>query len=98
MRPDICIYHGNCADGFTAAWAVWRMFGDDVEFVPGVYGHEPPDVAGKHVLMVDFSFKRAVLETMATSAKSIVILDHHKTAAEDLAPSSFNSAGPPNSR
>ena len=28
MKPDICIYHGNCADGFTAAWAVWEVFPD----------------------------------------------------------------------
>lgn len=23
VKP-LCIYHGNCADGFTAAWAVWK--------------------------------------------------------------------------
>ena len=85
MKPDICIYHGNCADGFGAAWAVWKRFGDAVEFVPGVYGQEPPAVGGKHVLMVDFSYKRSVLGRMACSAASIVILDHHKTAEADLA-------------
>ena len=84
MKPDICIYHGNCADGFTAAWAVRKRFGADVKFVPGFYGKEPPDVAGKHVLMVDFSFKRPVLEAMSESAKTITILDHHKTAQADL--------------
>ena len=26
--PDLCIYHGNCADGFTSAWAVWRRYAD----------------------------------------------------------------------
>jgi hypothetical protein len=31
MKPDICIYHGNCADGFGAAWAVRRRFGGAVE-------------------------------------------------------------------
>jgi len=85
MTPDICIYHGNCADGFTAAWAVWKRFGDAVEFHPGVYGQVPPDVAGKNVVLVDFSYKRPVLEGMAKSAKSILVLDHHKTAEEDLA-------------
>ena len=84
MKPDICIYHSPCADGFTAAWVVRKRFGEDVEFVPGVYGHEPPDVTGKHVLLVDFSYKRPVLEPMARSAKSLTILDHHKTAQEDL--------------
>lgn len=84
MKPDICIYHGNCADGFTAAWAVWKRFGDDVEYVPGVYGEAPPDVAGKNVIIVDFSYKRPVLEEMAKTAYSILVLDHHKTAHADL--------------
>lgn len=80
----ICIYHGNCADGFTAAWAVWRALGDQVDFVPGVYGQAPPDVTGADVIMVDFSYKRPVLEAMAEKAHSILILDHHKTAEADL--------------
>lgn len=24
MTKPVCIYHGNCFDGFTAAWAVWK--------------------------------------------------------------------------
>lgn len=88
MKP-LCIYHGNCADGFTAAWIVNRAF-VDVDFHPGIYGHAPPDVAGRNVIMVDFSYKRAVLESLLQSgdtrqARTILILDHHKTAAEDLA-------------
>lgn len=82
-KPDICIYHGGCDDGFTAAWAVWKEW-PDIEFVPGVYGNPPPDVAGKRVLMVDFSYKRDALEAMSASAKDITILDHHKTAQADL--------------
>lgn len=85
MSDTICIYHGNCADGFTAAWAVYKALGSDIEYFPGVYGKPPPDVGGKHVIMVDFSYKRPVLEEMAKSARSILILDHHKTAQEDLA-------------
>ena len=83
-RP-LCIYHGNCADGFGAAWVVRKYFAGDVDFHPGVYGQQPPDVAGRHVIIVDFSYKRPVLEEMAKHAKSITVLDHHKTAQEDLA-------------
>lgn len=84
MRP-LCIYHGNCADGFTAAWAVWRRFGDEFEYFAGFYGAEPPDVTGRDVVLVDFSYKRPVLVEMARNARSVLVLDHHKTAAEDLA-------------
>lgn len=85
MKPDICIYHSPCADGFGAAFAVWSRW-HDVQLVPGVYGAAPPDVAGKHVLLVDFSYKRPVLEAMSATAASITILDHHKTAQADLEP------------
>jgi oligoribonuclease NrnB/cAMP/cGMP phosphodiesterase (DHH superfamily) len=85
MAKLLCIYHGNCADGFGAAWVVRKALGDLVEFHPGIYGQQPPDVTGRHVLLVDFSYKRPVLLDMAKLARSIVILDHHKTAAEDLA-------------
>jgi len=87
MTPTICIYHGNCADGFGAAWAIWKRFGDvATRYHAGVYGKSPPDVTGEHVLLVDFSYKRPVLEQMASVAASITVLDHHKTAEADLRP------------
>ncbi len=83
MKP-LCIYHGNCADGFTAAWAVRKALGDEIEFHAGVHQNPPPDVSKRHVVMVDFSYKRPVLDEMFRKADSLLILDHHKTAAEDL--------------
>ena len=80
---SMCIYHGNCADGFGAAWVVRKALGE-IEFHPGNYQEPPPDVTGKDVVMVDFTYKRPVLLGMAEKANSILILDHHKTAAEDL--------------
>lgn len=86
----LCIYHGNCADGFGAAWVVRKALGDEVEFYPGVYQQEPPEVAGRNVILVDFSYKRAVIEKMLETANSITIIDHHKTAIEDLAALNYN--------
>ncbi|WP_323775990.1 phosphohydrolase [Leisingera sp.] len=85
MRRTVCIYHASCADGFTAAWAVRSALGADVEFYAGTYGAPPPDVTGADVVLVDFSYKRPVLERMAADARSVLVLDHHKTAQEDLA-------------
>lgn len=65
MNKPLCIYHGKCADGFTAAWAVYKAFGENVDFFEGVHGQEPPDVSGRDVILVDFSYKRAVLMAMA---------------------------------
>jgi len=81
---DVVIYHANCYDGFTAAW-VAKMDSPDARFVPAKYGDVPPDVDGARVLICDFSYPRDVLIAMNESAASLLVLDHHKTAAEDLA-------------
>ncbi|MCW8854229.1 MAG: DHHA1 domain-containing protein [Gammaproteobacteria bacterium] len=84
--PDLfCIYHGNCPDGFAAAWAVRHALGDAVEFYKGVHQQPPPNVSGKDVLLVDFSYKKDVLIEMLKTAASITILDHHISAEKDLA-------------
>lgn len=80
----LCIYHGNCADGFGAAWVVRRALGDQVVFHPGVYQQPPPDATGRDVILVDFSYKRPVLLKMAETANNILVIDHHKSAIEDL--------------
>jgi oligoribonuclease NrnB/cAMP/cGMP phosphodiesterase (DHH superfamily) len=85
MKSPLCIYHGGCDDGFGAAWIVRKALGDEVEFYPGVYQKDPPDVTDRHVLMVDFSYKKPVLDEVFRKANSLLVLDHHKTAAEDLA-------------
>jgi oligoribonuclease NrnB/cAMP/cGMP phosphodiesterase (DHH superfamily) len=84
MSKPLCIYHGNCADGFTAAWVAHHAFGGEIELHAGVYQAKPPDVAGRDVYLVDFSYKRPVLEQMRESAARVVVLDHHKTAEADL--------------
>ena len=84
MKPDICIYHANCDDGVAAAYAVWKRFGDEVEFIPCQYGRDAPDVTGKDVLIVDFSFKKPEMTEMGRQAQRVIVLDHHKTAEKEL--------------
>lgn len=86
--PDLVIYHDKCADGITAAWACWKRWGDKPEYRAANYGYQPPeDVAGKNILIVDFSYNADDLRAMvAAGARSIVILDHHKTAQAALEP------------
>lgn len=80
----LCIYHANCTDGFGAAWAVWKKLGDTCEYVAAQYGDTPPDVIGREVIIVDFSYKKATLIAICHLATSVILLDHHKTAIEDL--------------
>jgi uncharacterized protein len=86
MSKPLVIYHGNCADGFSAAWCFWRKYGTGADYVAGVYQQDPPDVAGRDVYLVDFSYKRAAVEAMLQTANTVTLIDHHKTAIEDLQP------------
>lgn len=84
MSRPLVIYHGNCADGFSAAWCFWRKYGTGADYVAGVYQQDPPDVSGRDVYLVDFSYKAAVVQDMLAHANSVTLIDHHKTAIEDL--------------
>ena len=84
MHKKLCIYHGNCLDGFGAAWAVRNALGDAVEFFKGIHQKSPPVVDGRDVILVDFSYKKEVLDSMLETATSITILDHHVSAEQDL--------------
>lgn len=84
MARRTVIYHADCVDGFTAAW-VCHMEWPDAEFVAARYGDAPPRVAGRDVVIVDFSYPREILIEMQEAASSLRVLDHHKTAAEALA-------------
>lgn len=80
----LCIYHGNCLDGFGAAWAVHYALDGNVEFYKGIHQQPPPDVTGMDVYLVDFSYSADVLQNMLKTAASITILDHHISAEKDL--------------
>jgi uncharacterized protein len=85
MTKTLCIYHGNCADGFTAAWVVRLALGNDVEFHSGFYQTPPPDVTDKIVYIVDFSYKRPIMEEIIAKATKVIHIDHHDTAIKDMA-------------
>lgn len=83
-QPPLCIYHGNCADGFGAAWVVNKAFDGQVELYPGVYNKEPPQIIGRDVIFVDFSYKLSVMSMIREYCNSLIVIDHHKSAMLDL--------------
>jgi len=85
MTKIICIYHGNCTDGFTSAWVVKKALPkQNIEFYPGFYQNPPPDVTDKIVYIVDFSYKRPIMEEIVKKAKKVIHIDHHDTAIKDM--------------
>lgn len=82
IKP-LVIYHANCWDGFCAAWVARKALGE-IEAYPAHYGQSPPDVSGRIVYVLDFSYPAEVMEQLVTEARHTVVLDHHKTAQAAL--------------
>lgn len=86
-KPDVCVYHFPCDDGFASAWIARKRW-PDLIMAPANYGQAFPsvDFRGKNVLIADFSYKPDAISELMMSygVRSIVMLDHHKTAKEDL--------------
>lgn len=74
----------------TAAWAAWKHFGADyagqqVHYYPMAYGREEPHTyPSDTVYMVDFSLTAAPLVALCERVTKVVLLDHHKTAVEEV--------------
>ena len=96
VAPDLLdpqplvIYHGRkCPDGFAAALAAWLFYSGKAEFLPLDHGDiksvdDLPVLAGRAVYILDFSFSADILRGIDERAAKLVMLDHHKSAAEKL--------------
>jgi oligoribonuclease NrnB/cAMP/cGMP phosphodiesterase (DHH superfamily) len=83
-QKSIVIVHANCPDGHTAAW-LYKKFKGDADFVYANYGDKPPDVKGREVWMIDFSFPREVMiKDIIVPSLRTTVLDHHQTAQAAL--------------
>jgi len=86
----LVIYHGRkCPDGFASALAAWLFYAGKAEFLPLDHGDiksldDLPALAGRAVYILDFSFSADILRGIEERAAKLVMLDHHKSAAEKL--------------
>lgn len=94
------IYHKNCMDGLASAFIAKTTLGKkglEVECIAIQYGEESI-LFGKNdkqqltkplskedtIYFVDFSLKRHLMIELSLMVKEIIVLDHHKTAEENL--------------
>lgn len=80
----VCIYHAGCPDGFGAAWAVWKAWGDEASYL--ARGHEDAlrgsDFEDAQVVFVDIAPPLEPLWQLVEYAAQITILDHHVSARD----------------
>jgi oligoribonuclease NrnB/cAMP/cGMP phosphodiesterase (DHH superfamily) len=81
------VFHAGCPDGFGAAWAAWRAWGDDARYI--ARGHDdafdPQRFDGQIVVFADISLRNPVLLEVAKVSAQLVVLDHHLTARDHFA-------------
>jgi oligoribonuclease NrnB/cAMP/cGMP phosphodiesterase (DHH superfamily) len=85
MKKIVVLYHSSCTDGFGGAYVAWKKFGNRAAYLPVEYQKDPPaGLTNKEVYIIDFSYKAQVLEKMKLKNKKVVVLDHHKSASDDI--------------
>ena len=78
MKSIVVCYHKNCPDGFGAACAAWKKFGNTAYYIavdPEVLPSEK--IKGKEIYILDNSYKKEVQLQLRKVNKKVVILDHH---------------------
>ena len=74
----VVLYHNDCTDGFSAAWAAWKRFGNKADYIginPGtapIYG-----LKDKDIYMVDLIYPVQYLNELIATNKKFVAIDHH---------------------
>jgi len=81
----IYILHHNDEDGFGSAYSAWSHFGPEAKYVEMSYGKPVPYLSSDaDVYMIDYTLPREETEELAASVKSLTIIDHHKSAEEEI--------------
>ena len=77
-KEIIVLYHAECMDGFSAAWAAWKKFDDMAEYIPVYYGKASPEgLIGKEIYTLDFSYPEDVAGKLMSVNKRLTAIDHH---------------------
>lgn len=87
LLPVVIIYHGFCTDGFGAAYAAWKKYGNTATYIARNRVEEPMPAhifKDKEVYVVDYSFSREEMLAYQKEAKLFVVIDHHVSAKDDV--------------
>lgn len=95
MQPsdvEAVIFHYPCQDGLASAWVAHYFLENQPIFIPvqNIQNNEKlfqnvcDKIAGKNVIILDFSFDLDQTMRLKSHAKNLIILDHHVTNKERL--------------
>lgn len=83
LKDTVVIYHAQCTDGFGAAYAAWKTFGDTATYLPLKTQTElPHGLIDKELYVLDYSFAIDTLRELEKVNKRVIVIDHHQSAKE----------------
>lgn len=77
-KPIIVLYHAECPDGFAAAWAAWKKFGDLADYLPLFHNNTSiiESLEGKQVYLLDITYEMRYMKELVAK-NEVVVIDHH---------------------
>lgn len=82
-KEKVLISHGNCSDGFGAAWAIWKEYGDNLTYHFSTHSNTPYLYKEKSILFLDFAYDRKIMDLLDKNNK-VLVIDHHYDTVKDL--------------
>ncbi len=83
LKNTVILYHAECSDGFGAAWAAWKKFGQDADYIPVYHDHPLPEgLVNKDIYTLDFTFPMDLTKQLISQNKKVTSIDHHITAKD----------------
>ena len=78
VKDIVVLYHKNCFDGFGAAYAAWKKFGNKASYIPIDHQTPPPkSLRGKKLYMIDIAYPVEIIKKLVKICLSVTIIDHH---------------------
>lgn len=82
MKDIVILYHASCSDGFSGAWAAWKKFGSQADYIAVSHQMPPPQLRNKEIYLIDFTYPLKMTKMLIQENKQIISIDHHLTAEE----------------
>ncbi|HUO75354.1 MAG TPA: hypothetical protein VMU12_00320 [Candidatus Paceibacterota bacterium] len=78
MKKTVVLYHADCTDGFTAAWAAHKKLRRSADYIPVFHQMPPPEgLIDKEIYTLDFTYPRKVTERLIADNVRVTSIDHH---------------------
>lgn len=76
-KKIVVIYHADCLDGFGAAYAAWKKFGNKAEYIGFHHSEKPRHFRGKQIYFLDFIYKDGAALRKLLRDNRVTAIDHH---------------------